>query len=97
MVCRSPKECDFSLQIVPLCDVVREEGIRSDAYTSTSKIVVFRQMNDEVSRLKFIIIQNGDEWHVVLWKRILHDTKKMPKNSKAKAALTMHFLYYRVA
>ena len=63
MVCRSPKECDFSLQIVPLCDVVREEGIRSDAYTSTSKIVVFRQMNDEVSRLKFIIIQNGDEWH----------------------------------
>ena len=56
MVCRSPKECDFSLQIVPLCDVVREEGIRSDAYTSTSKIVVFTQMNDEVSRLKFIII-----------------------------------------
>ena len=95
MVCRSPKECDFSLQIVPLCDVVREEGIRSDAYTSTSKIVVFKQMNDEVSRLKFIIIQNGDEWHVVLWKRILHDTKKMPKNSKA--AFTMHFLYYRVA
>ena len=95
MVCRSPKECDFSLQIVPLCDVVREEGIRSDAYTSTSKIVVFKQMNDEVSRLKFIIIMEMSG--MVLWKRILHDTKKMPKNSKAKAALTMHFLYYRVA
>ena len=90
MVCRSPKECDFSLQIVPLCDVVREEGIRSDAYTSTSKIVVFKQMNDEVSRLKFIIIQNGDEWHGfmetdITWYK--KDAKKLQSQSCFNDAL----------